>query len=492
MPIRCLSRALGALLLLVIAAPAAAESRTGTLLPDTPFATEYHLIDTGLEGPSVVVVGGLNGNDPAGAQAADEAVRWPITRGRLLLIPRASEAALRSGTRQTPIGPDQALELNRAFPREKGASASDPLAQAIWQLIQAQEPDWLIDLHEDPSVRGAGGKGIGSSAVFADDDVTAELATVALEAVNAAIDDEAARFVPYRVSASSAGLLRAAGERHGIRSITLATTSVKTQRLPVRARQHRTMLAAMLHHVGMLAAPGDPGVTRAPGARLRVALYDDGGSPSSQANLVDRPIRRTGAIVHRIDAADIRAGALDAYDVVCFMGGSGSAIARTLRPAGIEAVRRFVEAGGEYIGVCAGAYLATSGYDWSLKILDARTLHTGNQWRRGRGEVVIAFTDDGRAILELEETQAPMSYVNGPVIGPAGRDDLPDYRILATFHTELAENGTPPGLMQGTPAIVEGTFGGGRVITISPHPEGRSATRHIFLAVLERAISASD
>ena len=113
---------------------------------------------------------------------------------------------------------------------------------------------------------------------------------------------------------------------------------------------------------------------------------------------------------------------LEHYDLVCFMGGSGSGIARTIGEEGIATVRRFVEDGGAYIGVCAGAYLATAGYDWSLHILNARTLHTGNQWRRGRGEVIIELTDHGRLVLGLEDQRVPVSYVNGPMIGPAGRE----------------------------------------------------------------------
>ena len=52
------------------------------------------------------------------------------------------------------------------------------------------------------------------------------------------------------------------------------------------------------------------------------------------------------------------AWALAQFDLVVFPGGSGSRQAAALEQEGRGAVWRFVEAGGGYLGVCVGAYLA--------------------------------------------------------------------------------------------------------------------------------------
>ena len=75
-----------------------------------------------------------------------------------------------------------------------------------------------------------------------------------------------------------------------------------------------------------------------------------------------------GILVRPIHPADIREGALDQFDLVLFPGGSGSKQAEGLNKAGREDVKKFVRKGGGYIGICAGSYLATSHYKWSLGV----------------------------------------------------------------------------------------------------------------------------
>jgi hypothetical protein len=172
-------------------------------------------------------------------------------------------------------------------------------------------------------------------------------------------------------------------------------------------------------------------------------------------------------LVH-VGAEEIRGGALAQFDLVIFPGGSGSAEAAALGESGCEQVRQFVEQGGGYIGICAGAYLATSGFSWGLKILDAKTVSP--KWRRGRGTVEIELTEEGRRVLGADGRH-DILYVNGPILMPADVDALPDYVPLALFRTEVAENGTPVGAMTDSPAIVAGPCGSGRVLCFSPHPE---------------------
>ncbi|MEI6325879.1 MAG: hypothetical protein WCO91_10555, partial [Gemmataceae bacterium] len=40
-----------------------------------------------------------------------------------------------------------------------------------------------------------------------------------------------------------------------------------------------------------------------------------------------------------------------------------------------------------------------------------------------------------------------------------------------TFETEVTKKGVPGGMMPGKTAIASGTFGKGKVLAISPHPE---------------------
>src|SRR5207253_273611 len=114
-------------------------------------------------------------------------------------------------------------------------------------------------------------------------------------------------------------------------------------------------------------------------------------------------------------------------------------------------------------------YLACAGFDWGLGILNAKTV--SNKWQRGRGMMEIQLTGEGRALFGAVENKFTIRYANGPIIKPLGRDGLPPYRVAALFRTEIANNGTPVGVMVDSPAAVFANFGSGRVLTISPHSE---------------------
>ncbi|RBP45275.1 biotin protein ligase-like protein [Roseimicrobium gellanilyticum] len=205
-------------------------------------------------------------------------------------------------------------------------------------------------------------------------------------------------------------------------------------------------------------------------APIRVALYDDAGSTGKGVPRVTELLGKdTSFKLTVLKGADIASGALKDHDVVIFTGGSGSKQAAGLGEAGKVEVRKFVENGGGYVGICAGAYLACSGFDWSLGVLDAMTV--SNKWKRGIGDVKIQVHDIAPAVTGITTGEQSVRYANGPIIKPAGRDDIPDYETLASFRTELAENNSPKGIMVDSPAWARGIFGKGRVIVSSPHPE---------------------
>jgi glutamine amidotransferase-like uncharacterized protein len=198
---------------------------------------------------------------------------------------------------------------------------------------------------------------------------------------------------------------------------------------------------------------------------IKVAVYDDKGATGKGIPCVTEIMSKTADIkLTRLKGADIAAGGLKGYDLVMFTGGSGSAEAAGLGEKGREEVRDFVRNGGGYVGICAGAYLACSGFEWGVGVLNAKTVSP--KWRRGQGEVKI----EGEAFGEKLADRG-IRYVNGPIIKPDARKDLPSFESLVTFRTELAQNDTPAGIMVGSPAMVRATYGLGRVFTSSPHPE---------------------
>ncbi|MGC4003770.1 MAG: BPL-N domain-containing protein [Pirellulales bacterium] len=204
---------------------------------------------------------------------------------------------------------------------------------------------------------------------------------------------------------------------------------------------------------------------------IRVALFVDAGVGGKGPEYLERALdKEHGFQTQRVTAAEIRNGVLKDYALLIHPGGSGGGQAKTLGEEGREKEKTFVKAGGGYLGICAGAYLASADYDWSLHILDAKVLDR-QHWARGSGEVKLALNKEGRAVFATEQEETAVLYHQGPLLAPGGKDDIADYEELATFATEIAQNGAPTGVMRGTTAMARGRFGEGRVFCISPHPE---------------------
>jgi glutamine amidotransferase-like uncharacterized protein len=221
----------------------------------------------------------------------------------------------------------------------------------------------------------------------------------------------------------------------------------------------------------------DPGSTKP----IRVAIYADAGATPKGVPEVEKCLPASkGFQVKSITAEQIREGALKNFDVLITPGGSASKQSSTLGEKGREAVKRFVTDGGGFIGICAGAYLASAEYPWSLGLLDAHVLDRAH-WARGQGDVQLKLSRAGQNSLTADKEVCTIHYENGPLLGPGNKDDIEDYESLAAFETEIRDNGAPVGAMKGTTAIARGKFGKGRVVCFSPHPE-KTPGREAFLA----------
>ena len=204
--------------------------------------------------------------------------------------------------------------------------------------------------------------------------------------------------------------------------------------------------------------------------KIAVGVYLDKGAGPSANDLLRVLGKFDKVSVTKLTAEQIRSGGLAGLDILMHPGGSGGDQGRNLDEPGREKIRGFVREGGGFIGICAGAYLASAHYPWSLNLLDAKVIDT-THWNRGIGTVDIELTPAGREILRTTNQKFPIHYAQGPLLAPAGRPEIEDYEEMASFKTEIAKNGAPEGMMIGTTAIARGRFGQGRVICFSPHPE---------------------
>ena len=162
-------------------------------LAGTRLDSEVWLFDSGVPGGSALVLGGAHPNEPAGYLAAVVLLEnLRVTRGKVWVLPRANASAFtatepqeghpqgyvipasdgsprrfRLGSRLTnPLDqwPDPEItvhhpsgqtlsgsetrNLNRAFPGRPDGSATEQVAWAIRRLLEDEQVDLLVDLHE--------------------------------------------------------------------------------------------------------------------------------------------------------------------------------------------------------------------------------------------------------------------------------------------------------------------------------------------------------
>ncbi len=213
---------------------------------------------------------------------------------------------------------------------------------------------------------------------------------------------------------------------------------------------------------------------------INVALFDgEGAGIPGEEHVLSVLTPYPSIHVEKLAPSQIRSDTLSSFDVVIFSGGASHAQAHTLGDDGLEAVRIFIENGGGYLGICAGAHLAIAGSVWTLGILNAKKV-VEDEWRRGKGFVDIELTEEGRNIFGDVQEIFKCRYANGVIITPLQDPALPPYTIGAYFRTEIADNDTTKGAMINTPAIVMSTYGKGRVMTISSHPENTPGLEHMI------------
>ncbi len=239
-----------------------------------------------------------------------------------------------------------------------------------------------------------------------------------------------------------------------------------------------TLTAEMAQLVESMAASS----ARTDTDQLRVAVFStkNGDPTGTLVKLLESKLRCKSGI---ITAEEIRAGALKKFDVVLFPGGSGSRQADELHNEGRQAVRQFVEEGGGYVGICAGAFLASCRDQSSLNLINVIPLAGRREVSGPHGMTSIEMGYRGGGILKIELTAAgskilgersgllDTDFSGGPVFIPAGRNDLPACVSLAFYRTEVWLHKVQRGTMVDTPAILAAPFGKGRVIVFGPHPE---------------------
>ena len=124
-----------------MAAPAAASTRTGfVFFEGTQYPLPVVFIQGEAPGPTVMVQGGIQGDEPTGFLAAQYIAESRVLKGNLIVVPRANVPSIHVHQRAVNV------DMNRRFDRDYNQFYEDRLARAVRFLLSQSSA--LIHLHE--------------------------------------------------------------------------------------------------------------------------------------------------------------------------------------------------------------------------------------------------------------------------------------------------------------------------------------------------------
>ena len=172
--------------------------------------------------------------------------------------------------------------------------------------------------------------------------------------------------------------------------------------------------------------------------------------------------------VYFVNANEILAGALSAdIDVLVMPGGASRYKAAKLNGAANDLIKKYVSAGGSYLGICAGAYMGCETTYWAKGLPFEIICHNPLNFFPGLalgpikefGQADNYNGTNARLVkLEINGKIVPSLYLGGCIFEPQQDGG---YQVLARFH-ELPDK---------PPAIVYGQYGRGNWLLSSTHPE---------------------
>jgi len=199
---------------------------------------------------------------------------------------------------------------------------------------------------------------------------------------------------------------------------------------------------------------------------IDVAVYMDRGVWEAGAIAFEHVLDWKRLTHERIDARVLNSTVLqDRYRALCIPGGYAYDYKLSISAAGERQIRDFVDSGGAYIGICAGAYYASADVYWEgASYPYSLSLFRGQAF--GPLENISPWPDYALTTISLNQRNAVTArqqssfttlYFGGPAFHP-DTDMVVD--TLATWNEH-----------HNYPAIISFERGNGRVLLIGPHLE---------------------
>jgi glutamine amidotransferase-like uncharacterized protein len=197
-----------------------------------------------------------------------------------------------------------------------------------------------------------------------------------------------------------------------------------------------------------------------------IAIYNDAGTSQTCIKSLEALLGHHEII--KVNAEDIMSGAaFENLYALIMPGGADLPYCEKLTEPALQNIRDYIENGGNYIGICAGAYFACTAIEYNKgqtdEICGPRALGLVNAIAYGSHPQLAPYYDDtintASVVNLIDQFGVPThSFYHG---GPAFALNDPDVRVV----TQYAEIDNVP------PAVITKQIGAGNVLLVGVHPE---------------------
>src|SRR5262249_17559212 len=185
-----------------------------------------------------------------------------------------------------------------------------------------------------------------------------------------------------------------------------------------------------------------------------ILLFNGTGTSPNDVAAVETILNNNHLNYSTVDSSqlnDMSESKLRAYRLLIVPGGNFITICSNLKPTTTANIHDAVQCGLNYLGICAGGFLAGYSIYNTLNLTSGVRFNFYSDENRGIRKAAVAIAGAGTPTLDQYWEDGPQFTGWGAVVGK-----YPD----------------------GTPAIVEGTAGNGWVVLSGVHPEAPASWRH--------------
>jgi len=153
--------------------------------------TKNFEINSNNPGPTILIVAGTHGNEPAASNYFSKLIKdkIKINRGKLIIIPRVNDCALKLNMRSVPLIGD----INRKYYID---GETNGINEQIINIIKSNRIDFILDFHEGYDFHNYNSNSLGSTITYTDDKTgrAKEIGKKLVEKINKTIEVDKKKF----------------------------------------------------------------------------------------------------------------------------------------------------------------------------------------------------------------------------------------------------------------------------------------------------------